>query len=173
MAHLIVHLFRSELSFDLLNIFFQNKTWFNHLIEFLLGFVGEKLSSNLSRFVMFVWLIVVLVLITGYTAMLTSLLTVEQFELAYKSGTVGFQRDSFVGVTINNLNFTNRKNTYHSYEDYADALSKGGKNGGADAIVDEVPYIKMFLSRYSSDEYAMVSSQPVTSGFGFVSIRFL
>uniref|UniRef100_A0A251T550 Uncharacterized protein n=1 Tax=Helianthus annuus TaxID=4232 RepID=A0A251T550_HELAN len=46
----------------------------------------------------------------------------------------------------------------------------GGKHGGADAIVDEVPYIKMFLSKYS-DVCAMVSSQPITFYFGFVRRR--
>nr|GEU52363.1 glutamate receptor 1.2-like [Tanacetum cinerariifolium] len=134
----------------------------------------EKLSSNLSRFVMFTWLIVVLILITSYTATLTSLLTVEQFELASKGGIVGFHGGSFFGgVTVSNLNFTDSKQrSYYSYEDYDDALTKGGKNGGADAIVDEVPYIKMFLGRYSSD-YAMVSSEPTTSGFAFIFAKGL
>ncbi|KAI3694758.1 hypothetical protein L1987_77729 [Smallanthus sonchifolius] len=96
----------------------------------------EKLASNLSRFVLFVWLIMVLILITSYTATLTSLLTIEQFEAASKGGIVG--------------------------------IHEGGKHGGADAIVDEVPYIKMFLSKYSNGDSAMVPSEPVTSGFGFI-----
>ncbi|KAJ0912298.1 putative periplasmic binding protein-like I [Helianthus annuus] len=130
----------------------------------------EKLASNLSRCVMFVWLIVVLVLISSYTATLTSLLTVEQFEIASKGGTVGFHGGSFFGgVTVSNTNFTDSKQRpYYSYETYADALTKGGKHGGADAIVDEVPYIKMFLGKYSNGDYAMVSSEPVTSGFAFI-----
>ncbi|KAM0026214.1 putative periplasmic binding protein-like I [Helianthus debilis subsp. tardiflorus] len=127
----------------------------------------EKLVSNLSRFVMFVWLFVVLILISSYTATLTSLLTVEQFELASKGGTVGFH--GYGGVTVSNTNLTDYKQRpYYSYADYADALTKGGKHGGADTIVDEVPYIKMFLGKYSNGEYAMVSSEPVTSGFAFI-----
>ncbi|PWA65479.1 solute-binding protein family 3/N-terminal domain of MltF [Artemisia annua] len=134
----------------------------------------EKLSSNLSRFVMFTWLIAVLILISSYTATLASLLTVEQFELASKGGIVGYHGGSFFGgVTVSNLNFTDSKQrSYYSYEDYADALTKGGKNGGADAIVDEVPYIRMFLGRYSND-YAMVSSEPTTSGFAFIFAKGL
>ncbi|KAI3682565.1 hypothetical protein L1987_82628 [Smallanthus sonchifolius] len=97
----------------------------------------EKLSSNLSKFVVFVWLLVVLILISSYNAILTSLLTVEQHR------------------------------PYYSYEDYAEALTKGGKHGGADAIIDEIPYIKMFLGMYSAD-YAMISSEPTTSGLGFI-----
>ncbi|XP_076893700.1 glutamate receptor 1.4-like [Bidens hawaiensis] len=130
----------------------------------------EKLVSNLSRFVMFVWLIVVLILISSYTATLTSLLTVEQFEIASKGGIVGFHGGSFFGgVMVNNTNFTgSNQRPYYSYEKYADALTKGGKHGGADAIVDEVPYIKMFLGKYSNGDYTMVSSEPVTSGFAFI-----
>ncbi|KAI3667873.1 hypothetical protein L6452_42943 [Arctium lappa] len=129
----------------------------------------EKLSSNLSKFVVFVWLLVVLILISSYTATLASLLTVEQFELASKGGTVGFHGGSFVaGVTVSNLNFEDhRRRPYYSYEDYAEALSRGGKHDGADAIVDEIPYIKMFLGKYSAD-YAMISSEPSTSGFAFI-----
>ncbi|KAL4572293.1 hypothetical protein LXL04_019065 [Taraxacum kok-saghyz] len=126
----------------------------------------EKLSSNLSRFVMFIWLLVVLVLVTSYTATLASLLTVEQFELASKGRIVGFHGGSFMkGLTVSNVHFEgHHKRAYYSYEDYALALSE---NGDADAIVDEIPYIKMFLSRYSGD-YALVSSQSITSGFAFI-----
>ena len=100
----------------------------------LLCVVGEKLSSNLSKFVAFVWLLVVLIMISSYTATLSSLLTVEQFELASKGGTVGFHGGSFEaglsGVTVSNLRFENyRHRPYFSYEDYAEALSKGGKHG--------------------------------------------
>ncbi|PWA70216.1 ionotropic glutamate receptor, metazoa, Periplasmic binding protein-like I [Artemisia annua] len=125
----------------------------------------EKLSSNLSKFVEFVWLLVVLILISSYTATLASLLTVEQFKLASKGGTLGFHGGSFVaGVTVNNLKFEDYwHKPYYSYDDYAKALS----GGGADAIIDEIPYIKMFLGKYSA-EYAMISSEPKTSGFAFI-----
>ncbi|CAH1424794.1 unnamed protein product [Lactuca virosa] len=126
----------------------------------------DNLSRNLSKFVMFVWFIVLLVLFTSYDAFLTSLLTVEQFESASKRGIVGFHGGDFMkGVTVNNLHFENwNHRAYYSYEDYAHALSE---KGDADAIVDEIPYIKMFLSRYPGD-YTLVSSQPITSGFAFI-----
>ncbi|KAK1428545.1 hypothetical protein QVD17_17381 [Tagetes erecta] len=129
----------------------------------------EKLSSKLAKFVVFIWLFVVLILISSYTATLTSLLTVEQFQLASKGGTVGFHAGSFVGRrTVSNLHFEDsRHRPYYSYEDYAIALSKDRKHDGADAIIDEIPYIKMFLSMYSAD-YAMISYEPSTSGFGFI-----
>ncbi|KAJ0640339.1 putative periplasmic binding protein-like I [Helianthus annuus] len=129
----------------------------------------KKLSSNSSSLVMYTWLIVVLILITSYTATLSSMLTVEQFQLASNEGIFGFNGNSFMRrVTVSNLNFEDHKlRPYYSYQDYAHALWKGGKHGGADAIIDEIPYIKMFLSKYSNG-YAMVSSQPITSGFGFI-----
>nr|XP_043611449.1 glutamate receptor 1.3-like [Erigeron canadensis] len=129
----------------------------------------ERLSSNLSKFVVFVWLTVVLILISSYTATLASLLTVEQFELASNEGTVGFHGGSFVaGVTVSNLHFEDyRHRPYYSYEDYAVALSKGGKHDGADAIIDEIPYIKMFLGKHSSN-YALISPEATTSGFAFI-----
>ncbi|CAH1433107.1 unnamed protein product [Lactuca virosa] len=141
-------------------------TIFWHILLTIFFAQREKLSSNLSRFVMFIWLLIVLILITSYTATLTSLLTVEQFELASKGGIVGFHGGSFMGgVTVRNVHFEgHQKRAYYSYEDYAHALSK---DGDADAIVDEIPYIKMFLSKYPGD-YALVSSEPITSGFAFI-----
>ncbi|PWA65095.1 ionotropic glutamate receptor, metazoa, Periplasmic binding protein-like I [Artemisia annua] len=116
---------------------------------------GERRSSNLARLVEFVWLLIVLVLISSYTATLTSMLTVEQFKKTL--------------VTINNVNYEDYRNRpFISYGDYAEALSRGGKHGGADAIIEEIPYIKMFLGKYNSGDYAMISSQPSSSGFGFI-----
>ncbi|XP_059626901.1 glutamate receptor 2.1-like [Cornus florida] len=56
---------------------------------------------------------------------------------------------------------------YSSPEEYTDALSRGTKNGGVVAIIDEIPYIKIFLARYSQG-YAMIASVSKTNGFGFV-----
>ncbi|PWA47288.1 Extracellular ligand-binding receptor [Artemisia annua] len=129
----------------------------------------EKLQSNLSRFVVIVWLFIVLVLVSSYTATLSSLLTVEQIQLASKRGSIGYQYGSFVkGALVRNLNFEDtRLKPYSSPEEYADALTRGSKNGGVDAIVDEIPYIKEFLALYPSG-YSMTLSETITNGFGFV-----
>ncbi|KAD4888245.1 hypothetical protein E3N88_20318 [Mikania micrantha] len=125
----------------------------------------ERLQRNLANILMFVWLAVVILLFKqSYIATQTSMSSVEQVELASKQGIVGFHGGSF----FSNLKLTdNMLKPYQSYQDYADALSKGGNHGGADAIIDEVPYIKMFLKMYPH-EYTMVLSKPVTSGFGFI-----
>ncbi|KAJ0112130.1 hypothetical protein Patl1_03139 [Pistacia atlantica] len=56
---------------------------------------------------------------------------------------------------------------FRSPEEYANALSRGSKKGGVSAIIDEIPYIKIFLARYSAD-YSMITSMSSTNGFGFV-----
>ncbi|KAK3183649.1 hypothetical protein Dsin_030935 [Dipteronia sinensis] len=134
----------------------------------------EKLRSNLSRFVVIVWVFVVLILTSSYTATLTSMITVQHIQLNSKENYIGYRSDNSritntKGV-ISNLNFksTNLK-SFKSTDDYANALSRGIKNGGVSAIIDEIPYIKIFLSKYSAD-YSMVKSIPGTNGFAFVSI---
>ncbi|KAI5679871.1 hypothetical protein M9H77_01098 [Catharanthus roseus] len=129
----------------------------------------EKLTSNLSRFVVILWLFVVLILTSSYTATLSSMLTVQQIQLASVRQYIGVQNGSFLGgIVSSNLNFKDdRLQQYTSAEEYADALSRGSKKGGVSAIVDEIPYIKVFLAKYGA-HYAMVSSTLSTNGFGFV-----
>ncbi|CAI9776573.1 unnamed protein product [Fraxinus pennsylvanica] len=55
---------------------------------------------------------------------------------------------------------------YPSPERYDEALRRGSKKGGAGAIIDEIPYIKLFLAKYPRD-YAMIDSQETTNGFAF------
>ncbi|KAL7172902.1 hypothetical protein ACSBR2_032383 [Camellia fascicularis] len=122
----------------------------------------ERLFSNLSRFVVIVWLFVVLLLSSSYTATLTSLLTVQQIQLASNGDYIESQK--FVqGVIVRKLNFTDsRLKLYNSHEEYADALS----SGSVAAIIDEIPYLKIFLAKYPGS-YAMVASESTTNGFGF------
>ncbi|KAI3732809.1 hypothetical protein L1987_64018 [Smallanthus sonchifolius] len=107
------------------------------------------------------WLFVVLVLVSSYTAALSSLLTVEQIELASMRGSIGYQSGTPIGgVVSRNLNFNDsRLKPYNTLEEFADALS----NRSVDAIVDEIPYIKEFLNRYPSG-YSMVVSEVTTNG---------
>lgn len=124
-----------------------------------MNIAGERLLSNLSRFVMMVWVFVVLVLTSSYTATLTSMLTVQQIS-------------SFTSGCISNLNFQNyHLRPFNSVKEYAEALSRGSKDGGVPAIMDEIPYIKLFLAKYPK-HYSMIGSpQSTTNGFAFVSIK--
>ncbi|KAJ7979520.1 Glutamate receptor [Quillaja saponaria] len=136
----------------------------------------EKVVSNWSRFVLIIWIFVVLILTQSYTASLTSLLTVQRAqpavvdveELRRNNYFVGYQRNSFVrGLLIKQLNFDESKlRPYSTPEEYHEALSKGSNNGGVDAIFDEIPYIKLFVAKYCS-KYTLVGPTYKTDGFGF------
>ncbi|KAH6773306.1 hypothetical protein C2S51_011710 [Perilla frutescens var. frutescens] len=136
----------------------------------------EKVKSNLTRFVVIVWVFVVLVLTSSYTANLTSMLTVQQLQpkindfyyLIKNEEYVGYQEGSFVsGFLMDSMKFDSSKfRSYSSLEEYDEALSKGSRNGGVGAIVDELPYIRLFLSKYCH-KYTMIGPTYRTSGFGF------
>nr|GMD17572.1 glutamate receptor 1.2-like [Ipomoea batatas] len=127
----------------------------------------ENLQSNLSRFVVSVWLFIVFIMSSAFTARLSSSLTAQEIQ-SPMDDYMGSQRGSSIhGSVVNNINFhDNRLKHYNSPEEYREALSKGSKNGGADAIVDEIPYLKAFLARYPS-QYAITGAETNTGGFGF------
>ena len=121
----------------------------------------------------------VLILTQSYTASLASMLTVQQLkpefvdvkEIKRNDYFVGYHNDSFVReLLIKQFNIDESKlKPYRTPEEDDEALSNGTHNGGVAAIFDEIPYIKLFLSKYGS-RYAMVGPIYKTDGFGFVSI---
>ncbi|KAH1130872.1 hypothetical protein J1N35_002250 [Gossypium stocksii] len=131
---------------------------------------GEKLSSNLSRSVVVLWVFVVFILGSNYTATLTSMMTVQQIEFNSGKSIIGRATGPVTQGAIGNLNFLNS----HSksirltlLEEYAKALSEGSKNGGVSAIIEEMPYINILRQKYLT-RYSMVGHvMPVTNGFGF------
>ncbi|XP_062220525.1 glutamate receptor 2.8-like [Phragmites australis] len=139
----------------------------------------EKLESNLSRFLVIIWVFVVLILTSSYTASLTSMLTVQKLqptvtdvrELQRRGDYIGYQEGTFIEGSLQKLGFDKAKmRSYSTAKQYADALSKGSANGGVAAIFDEIPYLKLFLSQYC-DGYTMVGPVYKTDGFGFVFPR--
>ena len=118
---------------------------------------------------MIVWVFVVLILSSSYTATLASMLTIQQIKLASMDN-IGSQLGSVVPGALSNLNFKDsRLKKYNSAEEYANALSMGSIS----AIVDEIPYVRAFLSKYSA-HYTTAAAKYTTStnGFGFVSVSF-
>ncbi|GMY35461.1 glutamate receptor 2.8-like [Fagus crenata] len=136
----------------------------------------EKMVNNWSRFMLIIWAFMVLILTQSYTASLTSMLTVQQLKPEFVDVTVinrngyfvGYHEDSFVReLLVKQLNINESKlKPYRTPEEYHEALSKGSHNGGVAAIFDEIPYIRLFLSKYGS-RYAMVGQIYKTDGFGF------
>ncbi|KAL6846531.1 hypothetical protein ACP4OV_023979 [Aristida adscensionis] len=124
----------------------------------------ERVDSILSRLVVIVWVFVLLVITSSYTANLSSILTVQQLqptvtdvhELLRKGEYVGYPKGSYVGDLLEELGFDRRNiRAYETSDDFADALSKGSRNAGIAALVHEVPYIKLFLAEHCKG-YAMV-----------------
>ncbi|XP_068649183.1 glutamate receptor 2.7-like [Aristolochia californica] len=134
----------------------------------------EKLNTNHARFVSSLWTFVIFVLVTSYGANLTSILTVEKLRpkvsdlqtLIKNKENIGCQNGSFV------LEFLKEQGAdesniipYPSVEDYAKALDLGSPYG-VSAIVDEIPYIKVFLKKYCRN-YTMAGKTYLTGGFAF------
>lgn len=135
---------------------------------------GEKIRSNHSKVVVMIWLFVVFILTSSYTASLTSMLTVRMLEpkvrdvewLRKTNASVGCDPDSFVGnYLMNVLKLTNIKNI-SSQSDYPDNF----KNGTISAAFLELPYEKYFLKQYCN-EYTAVGPSYKFGGLGFVSIQ--
>ncbi|KAM0017598.1 putative periplasmic binding protein-like I [Helianthus debilis subsp. tardiflorus] len=136
-----------------------------------------KLISNLSRFVVIVWVFVVLVLTSSYTASLTSMLTVEQLrpthtdidQIRRNGESVGYQKGSYVADILKSYGFDDTKlESYSTFEEYDRALQAGSRKGGVSAIMDELPYVRLFLAIYCNN-YTMTNVTYRTAGFGFVS----
>jgi glutamate receptor, ionotropic, plant len=138
---------------------------------------GENTVSTLGRFVLLIWLFVVLIINSSYTASLTSLLTVQELtsgiqgldSLISSSNAIGYQVGSFSrNYLMKDLNIAkSRLVPLNSPSDYARALELGSGNGGVAAIIDELPYIEIFLSKYC--KFKTVGQVFTKNGWGFVS----
>ncbi|KAL9273612.1 Glutamate receptor 2.7-like protein [Drosera capensis] len=135
----------------------------------------ENVVSNLARLVVVVWMFVVLILTQSYTASLTSMLTVQQIQptvtnlnvLLNNGEYVGYQEGSFVGELLIQLGFKETKlRAYSDPEQLDELLRNGSAHGGIAAVLDEIPYMNLFLSNHCS--YTMVQPTYKTGGFGFV-----
>lgn len=135
---------------------------------------GEKVMSYLTRFILTVWVFVVLVLSSSYTASLTSLLAVQQLQptatgindLIKRGGSIGCQEGSFTCVLLGEYVGKSRLQVLRTSQDYTKALS----NGSVSAILDELPYLRLVLSmNCSNSKFKMVGPTNRTAGLGFVS----
>ncbi|KAL2459910.1 Glutamate receptor 3.2 [Abeliophyllum distichum] len=135
----------------------------------------ENTVSSLGRMVLIIWLFVVLIINSSYTASLTSILTVQQLSSSIKgieslitsSDLIGFQVGSFAENYLREeLNIAkSRLVPLGSPEEYADALERGSVT----AVVDERPYVDLFLSKYC--RFQIVGQEFTKSGWGFAFPR--
>ncbi|KAK4365779.1 hypothetical protein RND71_013659 [Anisodus tanguticus] len=135
----------------------------------------EKILNNLARLFVVVWMFVILILSSTYTASLSSRLTVQRIqpsitdvnELIKNRDFVGCQEGSFIVDFLKKQGFEgSRIRTFTSPDDCDEALSKGSKNGGISAFYDVIPYSKLFLSKHC-DKYMTVGPTHRTDGFAF------
>ncbi|EEF52890.1 glutamate receptor 3 plant, putative [Ricinus communis] len=140
----------------------------------------ENTVSTLGRFVLIIWLFVVLIINSSYTASLTSILTVQQLyspingieSLKESDEPIGYQVGSFAEYYLSEeLGISkSRLVALGSPEAYATALQRGPKKaGGVAAIVDELPYVELFLSSQCS--FRIVGQEFTKSGWGFAFPR--
>ncbi|TKY48746.1 Glutamate receptor 3.7 [Spatholobus suberectus] len=139
----------------------------------------ENTVSSLSKMVMIVWLFLLMVITASYTASLTSILTVEQLSspitgidsLIASNWPIGYQVGSFAySYLADNLYVTrSRLVSLGSPEEYAMALRKGPYGGGVAAIVDELPYVELFLSKET--DFGIIGQPFTRSTWGFAFRR--
>ncbi|KAK2988212.1 hypothetical protein RJ640_020694 [Escallonia rubra] len=139
----------------------------------------ENTISTLGRMVLLIWLFVVLIVNSSYTAGLTSILTVQQLSSPIKGvetlkqgdDPIGYQVGSFVEkYLIEQIGISkSRLVALGSPEAYADALRRGPKKGGVSAVVDELPYVELFLS--SQCKFRIVGQEFIKGGWGFAFTR--
>ncbi|KAK7402036.1 hypothetical protein VNO78_13981 [Psophocarpus tetragonolobus] len=139
----------------------------------------EDTVSSLSKMVMIVWLFLLMVITASYTANLTSILTVEKLSspitgidsLIASNWPIGYQVGSFAySYLADNLYVAkSRLVPLGSPEEYAMALQKGPMGGGVAAIVDELPYVELFLSKET--DYGVIGQPFARSSWGFAFQR--
>ncbi|KAI9073699.1 hypothetical protein K1719_044363 [Acacia pycnantha] len=139
----------------------------------------ENTMSTLGRMVVLIWLFVVLIINSSYTASLTSILTVQQLSSningidSLKAGNepIGYQVGSFAEhYLVDDIGISkSRLVALGSPEEYAKALQLGPDNGGVAAVVDERPYVEIFLSTHCS--FRIVGPDFTRSGWGFAFPR--
>lgn len=153
---------------------------FTYQVTPLLFFEGENTVSTLGRLVLIIWLFVVLIINSSYTASLTSILTVEQLSSPIKgietlmnnNDPIGYQQGSYArNYLVEQLGIReSRLFPFNSPEDFTKALKDGPHRGGVAAIVDERAYVDLFLS--TRCEFSIVGQQFTKAGWGFVSLYF-
>ncbi|ESQ45364.1 hypothetical protein EUTSA_v10010111mg [Eutrema salsugineum] len=139
----------------------------------------ETTISNLGRIVLLIWLFVVLIVNSSYTASLTSILTVHQLSSPIKgietletnNDPIGYPQGSFVrDYLVNELRIhESRLVPLRSPEEYEKALRDGPGKGGVAAVVDERAYIELFLSNRC--EFGIVGQEFTKNGWGFAFPR--
>lgn len=136
--------------------------------------------TNSARLVVIVWMFVVMILNSTYTASLSARLTVQRLqpvvtdarELITRGDYVGCHEGSFICNHLQELGFDSSRIRAYKYPgDIHQALTKGSENGGISALFSVKSYTDLFISKYCGKYMTSGPTYP-TEGFAFVSIIF-
>ncbi|PIN00626.1 hypothetical protein CDL12_26867 [Handroanthus impetiginosus] len=147
-----------------------------HLI--ILHLSGEKVCNNYTRAVVLVWLFVVLALTSGYTASLSSLLTVPRLvpsvtDIKYlkdNDAKIGCDGDSFVRKYMENvLGFEpdNIRNIRSEY-DYPKEFESGNITAAFLELPYQIAFLNYYCERYTTVRNTFSSVGDRFGGLGFV-----
>ncbi|XP_062162775.1 glutamate receptor 2.7-like [Alnus glutinosa] len=134
----------------------------------------EKINSNLTRVVVVVWLLLVWILTSSYTASLSSMFTVQRLQevntdiewLKSSNSKVGCDNDSFVRNYLEDVIGFNSENiiTVFNESEYRELF----ENKHITAAFLELPYKKVFINQHCKG-YTATTPTYKFGGFGFVS----
>lgn len=105
-----------------------------------------------SRFLVIVWVFVVLILTSSYSANLTSTKTISRMQLNHQM--------VFGGSTTS---MTAKLGSINAVEAYAQLL----RDGTLSHVINEIPYLSILIGNYPHD-FVMTDRVTNTNGFGFV-----
>ncbi|XP_031110130.1 glutamate receptor 3.6-like isoform X1 [Ipomoea triloba] len=150
--------------------------WFGFLTFFSANKENTfRIVSTLGRLVLLVWLFVVLIINSSYTANLTSILMAQHLSspikgiesLVTNNGPIGYHRGSIArDYMIEELHIhESRLVPFDAIEDFAKALRNGPEKGGVVAVVGDRAYMELFLSTHC--EFCIVGDEFTRNGWGF------
>ncbi|XP_023731803.1 glutamate receptor 3.1 [Lactuca sativa] len=133
-------------------------------------FQEGKIQNKCSKVVLLIWLSMIFIVIQIFTATLSSWLTLDQLRprLPPTFEHAGYQDGSFFKDLITEKFKCSDKNLLplKSVEEYKSALT----SGIVSVVVDELPYIELFLAKYGS-EYMKFGPINQESGIAFAFPR--
>ncbi|KAL1211573.1 Glutamate receptor 1.1 [Cardamine amara subsp. amara] len=112
----------------------------------------EKLQKMSSRFLVIVWVFVVLILTSSYSANLTSTKTISRMQLNPQAVFGGSSGLKSMNIGASNV-----------IEAYAEVL----RNGTLSHVINEIPYLSILIGNYPN-EFIMTDRMTNTNGFGFM-----
>ncbi|GMY37628.1 glutamate receptor 2.9-like [Fagus crenata] len=133
----------------------------------------ERVYNNLTRLVLVVWLFVVLILSSSYTASLSSMLTLRQLEpddiewLKKNNLKVGCNNLFVKNYLVNVFEFKQQNIVMVRSREYQEQF----KSNNIAAAVLEIPYKEIFLNKYCNGYTSTILRSEGFGGLGFVFQR--